>query len=158
MKEWIIKTGVIILVGYMLLIGIPTTVFSLDIEVMGRNYGNNPSKLVNEITKEIPATRNNCKELSMVVYRCLRKYQYEDLRLIGVWSKKARGHAFVTLRDRWGKLLVITTIRRDEGWDLVILDMNKKQIEDFCSMWDRNWTHYVEYDTNWTVIKYKAAT
>ena len=150
MGEWFAKTAGLIILGYMLLFGIPTLCQSETIEEAARAYGNHPQRVVDYVNKVIPATRNNCVPISKLAYSVLARYLQADLKLIGVWKNEKEGHMFVSYTDRWGDCYVITTARVNGEYTTHIVEV--ESIEAFCLTWDKDWIHYFRYTNQMRVF------
>lgn len=151
-KEWMVKVGAIMVVLYLVLFGMPRLARSYTVDELAYKYSGNPKGLVRKVNVLIPATPTNCKEVSALIYRTMKKGQYANLKLVGLWVGTKRGHAIVTYTDKWGKRVIITTADAKHGNMTVMLKYNGT-IEDFAGLWDLNWTHYYEYRWNWTIKK-----
>jgi hypothetical protein len=134
----------------MLTFGMVTLCQGETVEEFARDYGNNPIAIVQYLNKTVPATSTNCMDVSKLVYAIMRKYQYSNLNLIGVWRRAEVGHAFVTFTDRWGDCYVITTARVDGVYQTIMIEVDT--IEEYCNTWDKDWTHYFQYINNMRVL------
>jgi len=149
MNTFIKYLGVGIII-YMLTFGMVALCQGETIEEAARAYGSNPISVVDYINKTIPATSNNCMNVSKLVHEIMKRYQYAELNLVGVWRGAEKGHAFVTFEDRWGDCYVITTARVDGVFKTIIVEVGT--IEEYCEIWDVEWTHYFQYINNTRVL------
>ncbi len=136
--ENFVKVFAIIVLGYILIFGI---MFPAHSDV-AYSIGGDPQKIVDNVNVAIPATMSNCKPISKYVFHIMRRYQYSELKLVGVWTN-TRGHMFVSYKNAWGDTMVITTGRTNKVMSTRIVRV--KSIEAFCSSWDKDWTYYFVY-------------
>ena len=138
--EDFVKIFAMIVLGYILIFGI---MFPAHSEDLAFSIGNDPREIVNRVNIELPATSRNCKEVSQFVHNIMSRCAYSELKVIGVWTI-TRGHMFITYRNIWGDTMVITTMHAKSIWKTKLVRV--KSIEGFCTTWDKDWTHYFEYN------------
>ena len=111
--------------------------------------GNDPVKIVEQVNIDVPATSRNCTNVCKYVYNIMYRCGYSELKRIGIWTE-SRGHMIIAFKNTWGDQYIVTTSKKKGLWRTVLLRV--RSVEQFCHMWDSNWTHYFVYKNNDRVL------
>lgn len=119
------------------------------VDELAYKYNSDVDALIHRMNETVEITGFNCRTVTGEVYNVMKRGQWADVKLIGLWGRET-GHMFIAFKDRWGDDRLITIVNSKERLMLVNIKIDGSMAETFKKMYPTSKFYRIYRDNTYT--------